>query len=103
MLLPFFAGEGEKSWKRRPIAVVTILLIAVALGHLHAPGQLFAVESRSWMPGAAIRFRWKFLNGRTPLERQGALVFQEKQCRNCHSLGGSAACAALLSIASPRA
>ena len=26
MCLPFFAGEGEKSWKRRPIAVVTILL-----------------------------------------------------------------------------
>ena len=25
---------------------------------------------------------------RTPLERQGAMVFQEKQCRNCHSLGG---------------
>ena len=22
VLLPFFAGEGEKSWKRRPIAVV---------------------------------------------------------------------------------
>ena len=30
-----------------------------------------------------------FLNGRTPLQRQGALVFQGKQCRNCHSIGGS--------------
>ncbi len=30
-----------------------------------------------------------FLNGRTPLERQGALVFQGKQCRNCHAIGGS--------------
>jgi ubiquinol-cytochrome c reductase cytochrome b subunit len=28
-----------------------------------------------------------FLHGRTALERQGALVFQVKQCRNCHSLG----------------
>ena len=26
---------------------------------------------------------------RSPLERQGALVFQVKQCRNCHSIGGS--------------
>lgn len=26
---------------------------------------------------------------RTPLERQGANVFQEKQCRNCHSIGGT--------------
>lgn len=29
-----------------------------------------------------------FLEHRTPLERQGANVFQEKQCRNCHSIGG---------------
>ena len=27
------------------------------------------------------------LRGTTALERQGALVFQAKQCRNCHSLG----------------
>jgi ubiquinol-cytochrome c reductase cytochrome b subunit len=31
----------------------------------------------------------QYLHGRTPLERQGALVLQDKQCRNCHSLGGS--------------
>ena len=29
----------------------------------------------------------KFLGGRTPLEIQGALVFQSKQCHNCHALG----------------
>ena len=29
-----------------------------------------------------------YLKGRTPLEYQGALVFQAKQCHNCHSLGG---------------
>ena len=29
----------------------------------------------------------QFLHGTTALERQGALVFQAKQCRNCHSLG----------------
>jgi ubiquinol-cytochrome c reductase cytochrome b subunit len=28
----------------------------------------------------------EFLNGRTALERHGALVFQVKQCHNCHSL-----------------
>jgi ubiquinol-cytochrome c reductase cytochrome b subunit len=28
------------------------------------------------------------LAGRSALERQGAIVFQEKQCRNCHALGG---------------
>ncbi len=29
----------------------------------------------------------QFIHGTTALERQGALVFQVKQCRNCHSLG----------------
>ena len=29
-----------------------------------------------------------YLHNRSPLERQGAIVFQEKQCRNCHSIGG---------------
>jgi ubiquinol-cytochrome c reductase cytochrome b subunit len=30
----------------------------------------------------------KYLLNRSPLERQGALVLQNKQCRNCHSLNG---------------
>ena len=30
----------------------------------------------------------QYLRGRTPLELRGAVVFQEKQCRNCHAVGG---------------
>ena len=30
----------------------------------------------------------KYVRAETPLERQGALVFQAKQCRNCHMVGG---------------
>ena len=86
LALPFVSGEGEKSWKRRPIAVLTILLVAVALGTLtnladHAPWSP-AMDAST---GAAIPAR--FLSGRTPLEVQGALVFESKQCHNCHSLG----------------
>jgi ubiquinol-cytochrome c reductase cytochrome b subunit len=29
----------------------------------------------------------QYIHDSTALERQGALVFQVKQCRNCHSLG----------------
>jgi ubiquinol-cytochrome c reductase cytochrome b subunit len=29
-----------------------------------------------------------FIQGTTPLQRQGAVVLQEKQCRNCHQIGG---------------
>jgi ubiquinol-cytochrome c reductase cytochrome b subunit len=83
--LPFVSGEGEKSWKRRPIAVLTILLGAVALGTFtrlasHAP---WSPEMDAWS-STPVPFR--FLNGRTALERQGALVFQGKQCHNCHAL-----------------
>ena len=86
LALPFFSGEGEKSWKRRPIAVLTILLVAVGLGTFtnlasHAP----------WSPvmdaGTGAPIPPKFVSGRTPLQVQGALVFQSKQCHNCHSVG----------------
>jgi ubiquinol-cytochrome c reductase cytochrome b subunit len=85
LLLPFLSGEGEKSWRRRPIAVLTVSLIAITLGtftHLaeHAP---WSPQMNAWS-GAPVPTR--FLHGTTALERQGALVFQAKQCRNCHSL-----------------
>jgi ubiquinol-cytochrome c reductase cytochrome b subunit len=85
LLLPFVFGEGEKSWRRRPIAVLSILLIAVTLGELTHLG--------TFTPWSPVMDAWssdsippKFLHNRSPLERQGALVFQEKQCRNCHAL-----------------
>jgi len=88
LLLPFLSGEGEKSWKRRPIAVLTVMLIAVTLGtftHLasYAP---WSPRMSAWS-GAPVPAQ--VLHGTTALERQGALVFQVKQCRNCHSLGES--------------
>jgi ubiquinol-cytochrome c reductase cytochrome b subunit len=86
--LPFFSGEGEKSWKRRPIAVLMILLVAVALGAF--------TELAGYAPWSPVMDAWsgepipaQYLKGRTALERQGALVFQVKQCRNCHALGGA--------------
>src|SRR5262245_18748872 len=85
LLLPFLSGEGEKSWKRRPIAVLTVLLIAITLGtftHL-AETAPWSPHMNSWS-GDPIPD--KFLHGTTALQRQGALVFQAKQCRNCHAL-----------------
>src|SRR6202453_3125851 len=88
LALPFFSGEGEKSWKRRPIAVLTTLLTAVVLGTLTRLGQ-----HTPWSP---VMDAWssqpipsEYLQGRTALERRGALVFQVKQCHHCHALGGT--------------
>src|SRR5262249_45249607 len=86
LLLPFLSGEGEKSWKRRPIAVLTVLLIAVTLGTFTHLAE-FAPWSPQMNAWSGDPIPDKLLNRPSPLERQGALVFQVKQCRNCHSLG----------------
>lgn len=85
--LPLFAGEGEKSWHRRPVAILSISLIAVAWGSLTDLGTTtpWSPHMSAWssdtLPVALVR-------DASPLVRQGANVFQDKQCRNCHSIGG---------------
>jgi ubiquinol-cytochrome c reductase cytochrome b subunit len=88
LLLPFLSGEGEKSWRRRPVAVVTVLLIAVTLGTFTRMAEVapWSPHMEAWS-GDPVPER--LLKGSTALERQGALVFQGKQCRNCHALGGN--------------
>jgi ubiquinol-cytochrome c reductase cytochrome b subunit len=86
ILLPFLSGEGEKSWKRRPIAVITVLMVAISLGTFTHLAQFtpWSPHMNAWS-GDPIPAR--YIHGTTALERQGALVFQVKQCRNCHSVG----------------
>ncbi len=86
--IPFISGTGEKSARRRPVAVLAVIIIFLSLGILNYLGTY-----SPWSPQMAA---WsseetpvKYVEGRTPLERQGALVLQNKQCRNCHSLAGS--------------
>jgi ubiquinol-cytochrome c reductase cytochrome b subunit len=85
--LPFISGTGEKSARKRPIAVLTVVICFLALSLL----TWFGIHS-PWSPRMSA---WttdptpaEFLKGRSPLELQGALVLQYKQCRNCHSLDG---------------
>ena len=87
LLLPFISPTGEKSARRRPVAVLSVVLIMTVIAVLAYMG-----DSSPWSPkmdawsGAAIPVQ--YLQTRTPLEMHGAIVFQNKQCRNCHSLGG---------------
>jgi ubiquinol-cytochrome c reductase cytochrome b subunit len=87
LLLPLFSPEGEKHWSRRPVAVLMIAVIAVTLGAFTRLGM--------YTPWSPIMDAWTsdpipvaYLQDRTPLEREGAIVLQNKQCRNCHSIGG---------------
>ncbi len=87
LALPLYAGEGEKHWSRRPVAMLMLMVIVVSISIFTRLGQTtpWSPRMEAWS-GDAVQPR--FLNGRTPLERQGALVFQDMQCRNCHSLAG---------------
>ena len=87
LLIPFLAGEGEKSWRRRPVGVLTVLFIAITLGTFTRMAE-FAPWSPHMNAWSGDPVPERMLRGTTALERQGALVFQVKQCRNCHALGG---------------
>ncbi len=85
--VPFISGTGEKSWRRRPFAIVIVTLVLLAIGTLTWLG--------TYSPWSPLMDAWTaapvpvaYVKGRTPLELQGALLIQYKQCRNCHSLGG---------------
>jgi ubiquinol-cytochrome c reductase cytochrome b subunit len=88
LLLPLLNSQGERHWARRPVAVLMVSVIAVSLGIFTRLG--------TYTPWSPIMGAWssdpvppKYLHDRTPLERQGAIVLQNKQCRNCHMLDGA--------------
>jgi ubiquinol-cytochrome c reductase cytochrome b subunit len=86
--LPFISGTGEKSARRRPVAVLAVLVIFLTVGTLNYLGT-YSPWSPKMTAWSAEQTPVKYVQGRTPLELQGALVLQYKQCRNCHSIGGS--------------
>jgi ubiquinol-cytochrome c reductase cytochrome b subunit len=87
ILLPFYSGTGEKSFRRRPIAVVVVLFALLSLGLLAYLGT-YAPWSPHMEAWSAAATPVEYVKGRSALELQGALLIQSKQCRNCHSLGG---------------
>ena len=87
VLLPFTSGEGEKSWRRRPLSVLTVLFIMLVLGSLTYLGYVspWSPVMNAW---SGIPTPQEYVQGRSPLELQGAMLIQNKQCRNCHMLDG---------------
>jgi ubiquinol-cytochrome c reductase cytochrome b subunit len=86
-LVPFLSRSGEKSVRRRPVAALSVILIMLTLVVLAYLG--------TYTPWSPVMDAWsgaptpiEMVKGRSPLELQGALLLQAKQCRNCHSLGG---------------
>jgi ubiquinol-cytochrome c reductase cytochrome b subunit len=85
--LPFFSNVGEKHYARRPISVLIVILTYLTIGLLTYAGLTgpWSPHMEAW---SGIPTKPEFINARTPLELQGSLVLQFKQCRNCHAIGG---------------
>ena len=83
--LPLVFGRGERSPARRPWAVLSVLLVAVALGVLtdlgtRAPWVMeFEPEP---IPAAAVADTSESV-------RRGAAVYLERGCQYCHAVDGS--------------
>jgi ubiquinol-cytochrome c reductase cytochrome b subunit len=87
-LVPFVSNRGERAPSRRPVAVLSVIVIYTVLGVLTYYGV-----TAPWSPAMSA---WsgdpipeELVRRSTPVQLQGALVFQNKNCRNCHALGGS--------------
>jgi ubiquinol-cytochrome c reductase cytochrome b subunit len=86
-LVPFVSNRGERAPSRRPAAVLFVIVAYTALGALTYEGA-----TAPWSPKMTA---WSgdpvpegFVKERSPIELQGAVVFQYKNCRNCHALDG---------------
>jgi len=85
--LPFVCNTGEKHWRRRPVAVITVIMLWLILGMLTYLGATspWSPKMEAWSKDITPA---KFIEDRPPLELQGSLVLQHMQCRNCHAIDG---------------
>ena len=85
--LPFISGTGEKSARRRPVAVLSVVFVMLVIATLAYMGETspWSPKMEAWSQDA---IPVEYVQNRSPIQLHGALVFQNKQCRNCHSLGG---------------
>jgi len=87
LLLPFLSGEGEKKLAPPSDCRSHDPACRRYARDLYSSRGVYPVEpGNERMSSDPIPAR--FLQHRTALERQGALVFQVKQCHNCHALEG---------------
>ena len=87
-LVPFVSNRGERAPSRRPVAVLAVVVIYTIFAALTYQGATgpWSPQMSAWsgepIPENIVRRS-------TPRQLQGAVVFQNKDCRNCHALEGS--------------
>jgi ubiquinol-cytochrome c reductase cytochrome b subunit len=84
-LVPFVSNRGERAPSRRPMAVLSVIMIFAVIGVLtyHGATEPWSPVMGAWSSDAVPE---NMVRECTPLQLQGAVVLQNKQCRNCHAL-----------------
>ncbi len=87
LAVPILAGRGERSPRQRPVAVLCVIMAYTLFGILGYLGYTapWSPELNAWSGKPVPR---EIVQELTPVELKGAVVFQYKSCRNCHSLDG---------------
>jgi ubiquinol-cytochrome c reductase cytochrome b subunit len=87
LLVPFVSNRGERAPSRRPVAVLTVLVLTTTLGVLTYYGATapWSPKMDAWtadpVPVAIVE--------RSNISQlMGGAMFQYKNCRNCHALAG---------------
>jgi ubiquinol-cytochrome c reductase cytochrome b subunit len=86
-LVPFVSNRGERAPSRRPMSVLGVIVIYTSLGVLTYEGTTapWSPQMNAWS-GEPVPVN--IVRRGTPQQLQGAVVFQNKDCRNCHALEG---------------
>jgi ubiquinol-cytochrome c reductase cytochrome b subunit len=87
LLVPFLSNRGERAPSRRPAAVLIVIVGYTALGVLTYLGATapWSPKMTAWSGDPIPE---EIVKHSTPLQLQGAVMLQNKNCRNCHALGG---------------
>jgi ubiquinol-cytochrome c reductase cytochrome b subunit len=86
-LVPFVSNRGERAPSRRPVASLGVVVIYTVLGALTWQGATapWSPQMTAW---SGDPIPTNIVAQSTPREFVGSLVFQNKNCRNCHALQG---------------
>jgi ubiquinol-cytochrome c reductase cytochrome b subunit len=87
LAVPFVSNRGPRAPSRRPIAVLGVILIYAVLGVLTHQGATapWSPQMTAWSSEPVPEH---MVAGSSPARLQGAAMFQNKNCRNCHALAG---------------
>lgn len=84
IMLPFVFPKGERSARRRPWALAFVLMVCLGIGALWIAGA-----RANWSPDFKAKpLPAEVVGAATGTVAEGALLFYQKGCLNCHDIAG---------------